>query len=185
MKPLILASKSPRRKELLELSTIPFQVQAASIEEVLDTSIPIEEAIIQLAYEKAYPVFEKNLDSIILGADTVVVLDGKILGKPKDEEDAIRMLENLSGKSHQVITGVVLLTKEKEVKFSSITEVEMYPLEEQEIKEYVATKEPLDKAGAYGIQGKGSLLIKEIHGDYYTVMGLPISRVVRELKKFK
>ena len=118
----------------------------------------------------------------MVGSDTVVALDGKILGKPRSEKEAVEMLRSLSGRIHKVYTGVAIVCGEKVTSFFEETEVEFYPLTDQEILDYVATGEPMDKAGAYGIQGRGAVLVKRINGDYFNVMGLPISKVYRELK---
>lgn len=182
MKPLILASKSPRRKELLELVGINFDIDVCETDEIINENISLDEAIIDLAYQKAVPILAKNPDSIVLGADTIVVLDNKILVKPEDEADARQMLKSLSGKTHQVITGVVLLSTEKVVRFANITDVVMFEISDEEIDNYIKSKEPFDKAGAYAIQGEGAKFIKAIQGDYYTVVGLPIAEVYRHLK---
>ncbi len=183
-KKLILASGSPRRRELLELCEIPFTVETADIDETLNLEADLNEEIQKLAYRKAQKVFEKHKDAVVIGSDTIVVVDHEVLGKPKMEENAKRMLEKLSGKVHQVITGVCVLSDEKCETFAVVTDVEFFELSEEVISGYVATKEPLDKAGGYGIQGKGALLIKGIRGDYYSVMGFPISRVNQALNRY-
>lgn len=183
-KNLILASGSPRRKELLELCGIPFEVEVADIDERLDLAADLEDEIKKLAYRKAEKVFENHPDAIVIGSDTIVVIDQEVLGKPKTDENARIMLKKLSGKVHQVITGVCVLSAERCESFAVSTDVEFFPLSEEEISDYVATKEPLDKAGGYGIQGKGALLIKGINGDYYSVMGFPISRVNQVLNHY-
>lgn len=182
---LILASQSPRRRELMTKYRHPFKVISAQIEETLDMSLGLEKAMEDLAERKARHVLEKCPDAIVIGADTIVVLEGEILGKPVDEEAAKNMLRKLSGTTHQVLTGVAIISQEQVETFCDCSEVEFYPLNELEINEYVATKEPLDKAGAYGIQGEGYFLVKEIRGDYYSIMGLPIARVVRSLRNFE
>ena len=151
------------------------------MDESLPQGILPEEAVQLLARKKAKAI--DTQDRLVLAADTVVALDGIIFGKPHDEEDARRMLRTLSGKTHQVHTGVCLQKDGKETVFCETAKVKFYPLTEEEIDRYVSSKEPLDKAGAYGIQGKGALLIRRIDGDYYTIVGLPIARVVRELQK--
>lgn len=181
METIILASASPRRRELLEMAGIPFVIQAADVDESLPQGILPEEAVQLLAQKKARAVDTPN--RVVLAADTVVALDGVIFGKPQNEEDARQMLRALSGKTHQVHTGVCLHKDGKEIVFCETAKVEFYPLTEEEINRYVSSKEPLDKAGAYGIQGKGALLVRRIDGDYYTIVGLPIARVVRELQK--
>ena len=178
---IILASKSPRRKELLSLCGLEFEIKPADADETLPLGITPKEAVEMLSRIKAEPL--RNGCDIIIGADTVVALDGVIMGKPRDEKDAFDMLRALSGRTHGVYTGVTLLKGEKTLTFSEKTDVEFYPLSDEEINEYIATGEPLDKAGAYGIQGKGGLLIRGISGDYNNVVGLPVARLLRELKK--
>ena len=179
---LILASSSPRRKELLELLGIPFQVRVSDVEETYQDGLQPEEIVMELARIKSIAVAETNKKSIVIGADTIVVSDGKVLGKPADKEEAISTLRQLSGKVHQVYTGVALIKTGNTHLFYEKTDVEFWPLEEKQIEQYVLTGEPFDKAGSYGIQGYGSLLVKRIEGDYFTVVGLPVSRLNRELK---
>ena len=180
---MILASQSPRRKELLSLITGNFEIIPAKGEERLPEGITPENAVLLLCEQKADEIFSSHKGQIIVAADTIVAADGKILGKPKDEADAFYMLKLLSGRVHSVYTGVCIIFEDGGKKtFAEHTEVEFYPLSDEEIRAYVATGEPMDKAGAYGIQGKGSLLVKRINGDYYNVMGLPVARLARELK---
>ena len=180
---MILASQSPRRRELLSLITGDFKIIPAKGEELLPEGISPKEAVILLAEQKAQEIYSAHSGEIIIAADTVVAAEGKILGKPADENDAAAMLRMLSGKSHSVFTGVCVISAEgRKNSFAEETEVEFYPLTEKEIADYVATGEPMDKAGAYGIQDKGALLVKAIKGDYYNVMGLPTGRLYRELK---
>lgn len=178
---IILASASPRRRELLTLAGIEYEVIPSECEEILPDEITPDSAVMELARQKAEDVFNRHSDCMIIAADTVVALGNTILGKPKDEEDAFNMLSSLSGKIHTVYTGVCIRTQQKTELFYSATDVEFYPLTEKEIKDYIATGEPMDKAGAYGIQGKGSLLVKGIHGDYFNVVGLPLAETVRKL----
>ena len=173
---LILASQSPRRRELLERCHIPFRVEVADIDEALNSDIPLEAAMEELAWRKAYTVFERYPEA--------VVMERQILGKPEDAEEAKAMLTRLSGKTHQVMTGVCLLSADQRICFCDVSDVEFYPLTAEEIEAYVATGEPLDKAGAYGIQGEGFFLVKRIIGDFYSIMGFPVARVLRALKKF-
>lgn len=180
---IILASASPRRKELLTLAGIEYEVIVSQCEEILPDGITPEKAVEELAKQKAEDVFSRNSDAMIIAADTVVALGNTILGKPKDEADAFNMLSSLSGRRHTVFTGVCIKTKEKTDIFHVATEVEFYDLTEKEIRDYIATKEPMDKAGAYGIQGKGFVLVKGIHGDYFNVVGLPLAETVRHLNK--
>ena len=178
---IILASASPRRKELLALADIKYTVIPSECEEILPDNITPAQAVEELARQKADDVFKRYPDCMIIAADTVVALGNTILGKPKDDEDAFNMLSFLSGKIHTVYTGVCIKTAEKEDVFHVATDVEFYDLTEKEILDYIATKEPCDKAGSYGIQGKGSLLVKGIHGDYFNVVGLPLAETVRRI----
>lgn len=184
MQRLVLASKSPRRKELLDLLQIPFEIIVSEIDETINLKGDLKKEIENLAYRKAQKVFETNQDAIVVGSDTIVVIDNEVLGKPKDKKDAFRMLKMLSGNTHEVITGVCLLSKSKKDTFSSTTKVKFNDLSDEEIEEYLNTKEPYDKAGAYAIQGLGAKYINSIEGDYYTVMGLPIAEVYKRLKNF-
>jgi len=178
---LILASASPRRSEILKSAGLDFIVRASDIDEIFDESLPPGEAAARLAEQKARAVSCVDADTVI-GADTVVVLGGTVLGKPRDEQNAAEMLRLLSGKTHAVYTGVCLLHGGAARTFYEPTDVVFYPLPEGEILDYVATGEPMDKAGAYGIQGKGARLVREIHGDYLNVVGLPLARLLRELR---
>ena len=180
----ILASASPRRKELLSLAGIEYEVVVSECEEILPEKILPHDAVMLLAKQKAEDVFSRNSDCMVIAADTVVALEDKILGKPKDEEDAFNMLSSLSGRQHTVYTGVCIMTNDKTDCFFVGTDVEFYSLTENEIREYIATKEPMDKAGAYGIQGKGFVLVKGIHGDYFNVVGLPLAETVRHIDQF-
>lgn len=190
----ILASGSPRRKELLEQVGISFRIEAAHGEEVITKTKP-SEIVEELSRQKALEVAEhisKNPDvvrQVIIGADTIVALGDEIMGKPKDEQDAKRMLKALQGNIHQVYTGVTLVIKENGchkdnvITFYEKTDVEMYPMSENWIDKYIATKEPMDKAGAYAIQGGCAAYIKCIHGEYVNVVGLPVARLIQELMK--
>ncbi len=182
MKEIILASGSPRRKELLELAGVPFTVQTAEVDESIPVGTSPEDAVQMLAVKKARAVQAGG--QLVLAADTVVALDGVIFGKPRNQEEAKAMLRTLSGKVHQVHTGVCIRQGEQETVFCETAQVEFYPLTEEEISRYVDSGEPMDKAGAYGIQGKGALLVRGIQGDYYTVVGLPLARVVRAMGFF-
>ena len=181
---IILASASPRRKELLTLAGIEYEVIVSQCEETLPDGITPDKAVEELARQKAEDVFSRNSNALIIAADTVVALGNTILGKPKDEDEAFSMLSSLSGRKHTVFTGVCIKTKEKTDIFHVATDVEFYDLSEKEIKDYIATKEPMDKAGAYGIQGKGFVLVKGIHGDYFNVVGLPLAETIRHLNNF-
>ncbi len=178
---IILASNSPRRKELLTQAGVDFEVKSADVEEITTKTNP-DEVVIELSQLKARAVAKDNAGRVVLAADTVVACDGKILGKPADENDAFNMLKALSGKSHQVYTGVTIISEDGSIKsFAECTEVVMYENSDELIHKYVATKEPMDKVGAYGIQGKGAVLVKEIKGDYNNVVGLPLAKVYRVL----
>ena len=177
MKRILLASGSPRRKELLTQMGCVFEVCKSEAEEVITSTNP-EEVVMELSSQKG--------EVCVIGADTVVAVDGNILGKPADEEDAVSMLKKLQGNSHFVYTGVSLFVRENQAEtkqtFFEKTEVVFYPMSEEEIKTYVQSKEPMDKAGAYAIQGLCAKFIKEIRGDYYNVVGMPISRLYQEVK---
>lgn len=181
---IILASQSPRRRELLSLITDNFEVITADVDESIDENDMPCDTVMKLSLKKANAVSDLNPGRVVIGADTVVVNDGKILGKPKDREDAVRMLHSLSGKIHQVLTGVTVTDSVKKETFYVSSNVKFYDLSDEEIKEYVETGEPDDKAGAYGIQGKGSVLVEKIDGDYFNIVGLPVSRLARKLKEF-
>lgn len=184
MKKFIVASNSPRRRELLSLAGYRFEVIPSDADETLESGIDAGEAVKELSKRKALFVSRMNKGAVVLGCDTVVALGGKILGKPKDESEAFSMLKSLSGREHEVFTGVYITDGEKSEGFLSCTKVEFYPLSDETIRSYIATKEPMDKAGAYGIQGLGSVLVKKINGDYFTVMGLPVNECARVLSKF-
>lgn len=188
-KPLILASQSPRRQEILTLAGFDFTVCPAATEWAPDGLVPFDR-VRELARSKAVEVANKYPNSIVLGSDTMVVLGDNALGKPRDEQDAVNMLMNLQGRTHEVMTGVWIIETDscgnavKEDGFTDVTTVDFWAFSEDEAREYVATKEPMDKAGAYAIQGKGMRFVKGIGGDYYTVMGLPGGRLIRFLRNF-
>lgn len=191
MKSIILASASPRRVQLLSQVGIDFTVVPSSVTENIDGALAPEELAIELSYRKASNVAEKLKgrndcrEALVIGADTIVVKE-VILGKPENEEDAFRMLGMLAGEWHEVITGlsVVAANGLKEVKGFELTRVKMRELSEEEIRSYVRTGEPLDKAGAYGIQGIGASLVERIEGCYFNVVGLPLNRLCFMLKEF-
>lgn len=182
---IILASGSPRRRELMGFITEDFIVAVTDADEVLPEDIAAEEAAEFLAEKKARAAAVFYPDDIVIGCDTTVIHNGMVLGKPYDREDAGCMLRALSGCTHKVITGVAVMCRGKVTSFSEVTEVEFYPLTEQEIESYLDTDEPYDKAGSYGIQGKGSLFVKGIRGDYFNVVGLPAARLKRKLQEIK
>lgn len=180
---IILASASPRRQELLQLITNDFSIITLSTVETGVEQLPCTQAVEELARRKALAVLAQCPTALVIGADTLVALDGTQLGKPSSPADAAKMLKQLSGKTHFVHTGVCIATATKTVVFHCDTQVEFFTLEPQEIEQYVATGEPMDKAGSYGIQEQGALFVKEIKGDYYNVMGLPVSQLNQVLKK--
>ena len=190
MEIIVLASGSPRRKELLAKTGLKFSVVVSGGEEKAETSDPAE-TVEKLSLDKASAVADllqaEKEPQLIIGADTVVACDGEILGKPSDREDAFRMLWKLQGQTHQVYTGVTLLLKKKHTwqahTFSEKTDVQFYPVSREELLAYIETGEPMDKAGSYGIQGGFGLYVKGICGDYNNVVGLPVGRLVYELKK--
>lgn len=178
---LILASGSPRRRELLSLITDEFEVLVSGCDEFVPEGTPAEKVPAILAEQKALAVAKLRPEDTVIGSDTVVVLNNEIFGKPKDKPHAHAMLKALSGKKHFVYTGVAVAEKGSVRSFVQKTEVEFYELSDETIEKYIATGEPMDKAGAYGIQGKGSVLVKGIIGDYFNVMGLPVAETARFL----
>ena len=184
MKKIVLASGSPRRSELLEQIGVVFEVHKAEGEEVITSTVP-SEAVKELALQKAEEVAEKWQGDVIIGADTVVAAEGQILGKPENREDALRMLRLLSGKEHEVITGVAVILREsgKLVHFAETTKVRVYPMTGAQMERYAGSGEPADKAGAYGIQGKCAVYIEKIAGDYNNVVGLPVAALYQKLTK--
>ena len=178
---LILASASPRRKELLSLFGIPFVIRAADIDEAMDPAKAPFDEVARVSRLKALAT-ERQADDVVIAADTIVVCAGEVLGKPRDEADALRMLRLLSGRDHQVMTGVTVLRGENAVTFTEVTDLHFRDLSEKEIARYVATGEPMDKAGSYGIQGGAALFCTGMKGDYYNVMGLPVCALGQVLK---
>ena len=181
-KKIILASKSPRRRELLSKVVDSFTVIVSDVDEYTE-GIKAHDIPKVLSQRKARDVFSTHMDCVVIGADTVVVLGDEVLTKPEDENDAKEMLKKLSGKEHEVISGCTVISKFGEVSFTDITKVKFYDLTDKEIDDYVKTGEPMDKAGAYGIQGKGYFLVEYINGDYNNVVGLPIAKLKRILEK--
>lgn len=179
---VILASASPRRKELLELICDSFRVIPSDSEETVPDGTPAEDTAQLLSDIKCSCIAQVYDNSIVIGCDTVVICGGDVMGKPADKADAERMLRNLSGKGHKVITGVTLAYKGKKRSFSEVTEVIFKPLSDEDIDVYLKSGEPFDKAGAYGIQGLGSLMVEGIDGDFFNVVGLPVSRLAGELE---
>ena len=177
---LILASASPRRKALLSLFGIPFTVRAADIDETMDPEkLPFDE-VARVSRSKALAV-SRGEEDIVIAADTIVVCQGKVLGKPHSEDEAASMLRLLSGRDHQVMTGCTILYGDRAETFTEVTSLHFRPLSEKEIQKYVQSGEPMDKAGAYGIQGGAALFCEKLEGDYYNVMGLPVCRLYETL----
>lgn len=184
MRKVVLASASPRRRDLLQQVNIEFEICPSQIEEHMIAGEP-QQTVMSLASQKAMDVAQRvlteNDERIVLGADTIVAYQGKILGKPQDAKDAFKMLDMLSGHIHQVYTGVCMIENTDGVlnkhTFYEQTDVKMYPLSQTQINQYIASGEPMDKAGSYGIQGMGAAFIESIHGDYNNVVGLPVSKI--------
>ena len=183
---IILASKSPRRHELLAGLNLPFEVVIHEVDEVFPDGLSMEEIPVYLAKLKAEPFYEElTSETLVITADTIVWIDGTVLGKPNDYEHAAEMLRHLSGKKHVVVTGVCLTTKDKQVSFSATTDVYFKDLSDREIDYYLKNYQPYDKAGSYGVQEWiGYIAIERIEGSYFNVMGLPVQRLYEELRKF-
>ncbi len=181
---IILASQSPRRKELLTRMGLTFTVLPAEIEEVIEPGLTPQEAVMSLSRQKGSAVALSHPDALVIAADTIVVFDGRILGKPHSVAQAKEMLTALSGKTHHVCTGFTLWQGQQVETGCEESEVWFRELSEEEIDRYIATGEPMDKAGAYGIQGYGAMLVRGIHGDYFNVMGLPVCRLAMALRDF-
>ena len=177
---LILASQSPRRRELLGLFRRPFTIQVADIDETMDADRPPYDEVARVSRAKAEAIAREK-DDIVVAADTIVVCNGQILGKPWDEADAFRMLRLLSGRDHQVMTGMTVLRGDRAVTCTEVTDIHFRELSDKEIESYIATGEPMDKAGSYGIQGGAALFAERMVGDYYNVMGLPVCRLYQIL----
>jgi septum formation protein len=181
---VVLASTSPRRKELLKLLYPDYLAVDPGIEEFVPESVADEEGPEYLAVQKALEVAKRYPDALVIGCDTSVFYGGHVLNKPSDVQDADRMLRLLSGRTHEVITGCCVCLKGKQISFSENTKVRFFTLSDQEIGDYIATGEPFGKAGAYAIQGHGALIVRSIEGDYYNVMGLPLARLKRVIHTF-
>ena len=180
---VILASQSPRRRELLGLTGLDFIIRAADIDETMDPLAAPYDEVARLSREKALAV-ERDADDVVIAADTIVVCDGARLGKPKDESDAFRMLSMLSGRDHQVMTGLTVLRGGRTETVTEVTDIHFRVLSEAEIRAYIATGEPMDKAGAYGIQGGAALFVSHLSGDYFNVVGLPVCALTGILRGF-
>ena len=179
---LILASQSPRRQQLLQLLRVNFTVKPADIDEAMDPTLPPQQEVARVSRLKAEAT-PRNPGDVIIAADTIVVLGNRVLGKPTDKADAITMLQALSGRDHQVMTGITVLRDGDAITHTEITDVHFRPLTKYEILSYVETGEPMDKAGAYGIQGYAAPFVEGIRGDYYNVMGLPVCRLQQMLHR--
>ncbi len=184
-KKIILASKSPRRSEILSVMGVDFETDVADADESVDSSLSPVEAVCEISRRKAEAVVPRHIgeEFIVISADTVVVIDGKIIGKPKDEEDAFNIIKSLSGRTHRVYTGFTVTDGNKAKTDFEVTDVHFKNLCDDDIRRYVATGESADKAGAYGIQQKGNLFVEYIHGDYYNVVGFPISKICVTIKE--
>lgn len=181
---VVLASASPRRQELLRQVGVTFRVVPSRVDEQVSVPMTPGELVRYLALAKARDVAQREQGALVLGSDTIVVVDEQVLGKPRDRAEAIAMLQSLSGRSHQVMTGIALVQGDRELVDHEVTTVQFRALEQGEIERYVDTGEPMDKAGAYGIQGRAAAMISAIAGDYFTVVGLPLSRTVQMLAQF-
>ncbi|MFQ6862746.1 MAG: Maf family protein [Beduini sp.] len=183
MNNIILASLSPRRRELLSQLGVPFRVESTNIEEIMDDRLPLDLRLEDLAYQKALPIARLHPHAIVIGADTIVCFHDQVLGKPKDYQDAKRMLLMFSGESQYVYTSITVLQGEKRVSFTSKTEVVFKILDEKQVEAYLAYNEWQDKAGAYAIQGAGDMLVDHYVGDFYTIVGLPVEQLHKVLKE--
>lgn len=181
-RPLILASQSPRRQELLRLLDVPFTVLPSDVEEVIQPGLSFEDVVMDIATQKAAAIAKEHPDAMVLGFDTLVILDGDPLGKPKNRDEAFAMLRRLAGRTHRVLTGCALVCCDDVKTLYDGADVTFYDMTDDEINEYLDTKEPFDKAGAYGIQGFGGRYIRKIDGDFYSVMGLPLAKLYRLLR---
>lgn len=182
---IYLASQSPRRRELLRRMGLDFTVRTAPVDETMDETKPLAEEIARVSRRKAEAILgQVTPEDVIIAADTLVTIDGRRLGKPRDEKQAAQMLRSLSGRTHQVLTGVSVLRGSRAISATEETTIHFRPLTEAEIAAYIATGEPMDKAGAYGIQGFASIFVDYMRGDYYNVMGLPVCRLTGMLRQF-
>ena len=179
---LILASQSPRRRELLGLFRLPFVIRVADIDETMNPKLSPYDEVARVSREKALAVAREK-DDIVIAADTIVVCEGKVLGKPRTTEEAVQMLSLLSGRDHQVMTGMTVVRGGQSMSCTEVTDIHFRELSQKEIAAYVATGEPMDKAGAYGIQGGAALFAEKMVGDYYNVMGLPVCKLRQILSK--
>lgn len=182
-KKLVLASASPRRAEILKNCGFEFEIRINDVDESVNETLSPQDYVMCLSERKAM-ASEINFNEIIISADSVVVFNDEVMGKPKDENEAFAMIKKLSGETHNVYTGVSLRNSSKIQTFYSKTQVLFYELSDEKINQYIKTGEAMDKAGAYGIQGKAAVFVKEIHGDYFNIVGLPVAKLSKELEKF-
>lgn len=182
---IVLASQSPRRQEILTEAGLIYEIVPSKVDEKFNDHLSVEEAVMNLAYQKASWVFNaiQDNEALIIGADTIVVVNGEVLGKPKDYNDAVRMLQMLENNTHQVLTGVSLIKGAQTLNFYEKTNVYFKPMSQKDIEKYIEEENVYDKAGSYAIQGKAMRYIDHIEGDYYNVIGLPIERLLKEMKK--
>ena len=183
MRDIILASASPRRREIMDKLNVHYRVIVSNVREEMKEDLPVEERIKDLALQKALAVFNEHPEELVIGADTIVEVDGRILGKPHTMTEAREMLKLLSNRTHRVITAVAMISKDHQYVDYDSTEVTFENLSDSEIEKYIQTREPYDKAGAYAIQGWASVFISGINGSYYTVMGFPLHKVYRKLRE--
>lgn len=178
----ILASQSPRRRELLSYLEIEFKIMPSDVDEIVEDGIPFEQVVMDLATQKAAHIAKNHPEYTVLGFDTLVILDGEALGKPQDRQDGFDMLRRLSGRTHRVLTGCAIVCCDEIDTFYDWADVTFNDMSDTEINEYLDTGEPFDKAGAYGIQGYGGRYIAKVDGDYYSVMGVPLNKLYRKLR---
>lgn len=183
MKEIILASASPRRREIMNRLNIPYKVIISNLTEKLNDSLPLEEKIMDLARQKAEAVFKDHQDALVIGADTIVELDGEIIGKPHNTSEARDMIRKLSGRTHRVVTAVAMISDEEIWTTADTAYVTFEKIDDEEIEKYIMTREPYDKAGGYAVQGWASVFISHIDGSYYTIMGFPLHLVYRKLRQ--
>ena len=183
MKNIILASASPRRRKIMDMLNLPYRVVVSNVKEELRDDLYLEKKIESLALQKAEAVYKDHEDCVVIGADTVVVYNGEILGKPHNMSEAREMLKKLSGHTHEVITAYAILSEERKVVSYDTALVKFTEISDNEIEQYIQTREPYDKAGGYAVQGWASVFIEKIDGSFYTVMGLPLHLVYKELRQ--
>ena len=182
---IILASQSPRRQELMKLTGLPFTVRVADVDETMDPALPVQQEVARVSRLKARTIAASAApDDIVIAADTIVVIDGRELGKPHTQQDAFDMLRLLSGRTHEVVTVLSVCRGERTESEAVVTRVTFRALTDEEIRAYIATGEPMDKAGSYGIQGYGAMFVSHLEGDYFSVMGLPLCPLCRMLRAF-